>query len=835
VSEQPGVTFGWLLKRLRIEAGLTQEQLAAAAGLSPRSVSDLERGINQSARRDTARLLADALHLSGTARAGFEAAARARAANPGAPGDANSMRSGAVAAASRTLPRDAASFVGREAELARLMETVSASAGTGVVGVHAIGGMAGVGKTTFAVHAAHRLAAFFPDGQIFLRLHAHTPGQRPVEPAEALANLLLTAGVAAEQIPPALEARMGLWRTHLAGRRLLLILDDAAGHEQIRPLLPGTAGSLVLVTSRRHLTALDDCAVISLDTLSSDQAAALLIRLAARTDIVAADPAVGEITRLCGYLPLAIGMLARQLHHHPAWTVAGLAAELAAARDRLELMHAENLSVAAAFDLSYQDLDPSRQRLFRRLGLHPGPDIDAGAAGALDGISLADARRSLDDLYDHYLIAEPVRGRYRMHDLIREHARALVVGSDAEESDAAVGRVLDYYVHSAVTAGRHFNRGGPGLAEAPAWMPELATREQAAAWLSAERANLKAAADYATLRGWPGGIAIPVAIAGFLRTHGHWAQAIALHQSALAAARQTGDRRAQAACLTNLGIIERLTGDYGAAIATLTEASALHRALADPHGQATALLSLGVVQRLAVDYRTAAATLTEGLQLFESSHDQLGRADTLNELGVVHRHTRDYDAAIKCHERALELNRGLGDQFGEADSLRYLARAQAESGNYGAVFASYAEALRLYRELDERLGEAHALNYIGLAQSVTADYEAAADTLLEALALYRTLGHRLGQAEVHNNLGELLCISEPDRARAHHEEALGVARQILALLEEARAFEGIGNIDIQNGNTTDGAGQLRHALETYQRIGSPYGARAQETLRYHGL
>jgi hypothetical protein len=313
--------------------------------------------------------------------------------------------------------------------------------------------MAGIGKTAFAVHAAHQLAPRFPAGQIFLPLHGHTPGQRPVEPADALASLLLTAGLAAAQIPPGLEARMALWRDRIAGRQLLLVLDDAASSEQVRPLLPGAGGCLVLVTSRRHLTALEDATAISLDTLPPGQAAELLVRLAGRPGLSPADLAVGEITRLCGYLPLAIGMVARQLHHHPAWSPGGRAAELAAAVDRMELMATENLSVAAAFNTSYADLTPGQQRLFRRLGLHPGADIDAYAVAALDGTDLRAAHRGLEALYDHYLIAEPAQGRYRLHDLIREHARALADRLDPDgDRDGATARLLDYYQYTAASA-----------------------------------------------------------------------------------------------------------------------------------------------------------------------------------------------------------------------------------------------------------------------------------------------------------------------------------------------------------------------------------------------
>jgi hypothetical protein len=254
------------------------------------------------------------------------------------------VRASGMAEATRTLPRDIASFTGREGEFRQLADLVADATSTGgVVGICAIGGMAGIGKTAFAVHAAHRLAGQFRDGQIFLSLHGHTPGQQPVDPADALASLLLTAGVAAQHIPAGLEARSRLWRHYLAGKHILLLLDDAASHEQVRALLPGTAGSLVLVTSRKHLAALEDVHTVNLSILPPAESAELLIRLAARPGLGASDPAVNKITHLCGYLPLAIGMLARQLHHHPAWSVAGLASSLDGARNRLAFMRAENL------------------------------------------------------------------------------------------------------------------------------------------------------------------------------------------------------------------------------------------------------------------------------------------------------------------------------------------------------------------------------------------------------------------------------------------------------------------------------------------------------------
>jgi transcriptional regulator with XRE-family HTH domain len=518
VGEQTGFGFGGLLRRLRAGAGLTQEELAEVARLSPRSVSDLERGVNRTARKETARLLADALGLIGPARAEFEAAARGRP----VPGGAGT---GGVAAATRTLPRDVVSFTGRQEELGQLAEAAAGSGGVAVI--YAIGGMAGVGKTAFAVHAAHQLAGRYPGGQIFLPLHGHTPGRAPVDPADALASLLLTAGVAAAHIPPGLDARMALWRDRLAERQLLLILDDAAGSEQVRPLLPGSGGSLVLVTSRRHLSALEDATAVSLDTLPPGQAAALLVRLAGRPGLTPDDPAVGEITGLCGCLPLAIGMVARQLHHHPAWTAAGRAAELTAAAGRLEVMATENLSVAAAFDLSYADLTSDQQRLFRRLGLHPGADIDAYAAAALDDAGLDAARRGLEALYDQCLLTEPAAGRYRMHDLIRAHARALAGRLDAgRDRDQATGRLLDYYQHTAARAHALITRQArpaPACAVGaiPAAVPGLAGREQALAWARAERGSLLACLDQATTASQHARVtALTAALAGLLRSDG---------------------------------------------------------------------------------------------------------------------------------------------------------------------------------------------------------------------------------------------------------------------------------------------------------------------------
>jgi tetratricopeptide (TPR) repeat protein/transcriptional regulator with XRE-family HTH domain len=855
---EPPVTFAGLLRKLRTEARLTQEELADATGLSPRSISDLERGIATTPRRDTIRLIAEALRLADPARAEFEAVARGRPA-PAVPVTAG-------AAAVRTLPRDIASFTGRQREL---HELVDAAVGAGaVVGIHAIGGMAGVGKTAFAVHAAHRLADRFPGGQIFLPLHGHTPGQQPVDPADALASLLLTAGVPAGQIPAGLEARMALWRDRLAEKQLLLVLDDAASSEQVLPLLPGAGRSLVLVTSRRHLSALDDATTVSLDTLPPGEAAALLVRLAGRAGLSPDDPSVGEVSRLCGYLPLAIGMVARQLHHHPAWTAAGRATELAAAVDRLELMATENLSVAAAFNLSYADLTKDQQRLFRRLGLHPGTDIDGYAAAALDGTDLAAARRGLEALYDQYLLTEPAQGRYRLHDLIREHARALAGRLDLDnDRDQATVRLLDYYQHTAASADAliaYQARPAPAAAEgvSPAAVPDLAGREQALAWARAERANLFACLDHAAGTGQRTRvIALTAGLAGLLRRDGSWAEAVTRHTAAVQAARHLGDRLGQANALNDLGVVQRLTDDYLAAAQVLEQALGIYRDLGDRLGQANALKDLGAARLAMDDYLAAAHTLQQALSISRDLGDRLGQANTLLDLANVRLGAEDYPAAARMLEQALGIYRDLGDRLGQANALNYLGDMRWLTGDYPAAAQAHEQALEIYRDIGNRHGHANALKDLGVVRLATGDYPAAAQLLDQALGIYRDLGDRLGQANALNDLGVLRRVTGDYPAAAQvleqalgiyrdidnrdgeagalnekgtlhrvsgdltsaeesHQQALELARAIASAWDEARALAGLGRCALAAGHATQAEVLLCQALEIFQRIGA---------------
>ena len=474
---------------------------------------------------------------------------------------------------------------------------------------------------------------------------------------------------------------------------------------------------------------------------------------------------MAEITRLCGYLPLAIGMIARQLHHHPAWTAAGRAAELAAARDRVELMATESVSVAAAFDLSYADLTEDHQRLFRRLGLQLGADVDTYAAAALDGTGLAAARQGLEALYDQYLLTEPAAGRYRMHDLIRDHARARAARVDPDQDrDDATARLLDYYQHGAALATAlvaHQTRPAPDLADGPAAVAALDGREQALAWARTERASLLASLDYATATGQHARvIGLTAGLAGLLRLDGPWAEAISRHEAAIQAARYLGDLPGQANALIDLGDARRLMGDYPAGVQALEQALGICRDSGDRLGQGNALHQLGVARRLMGEYPAGAQALEQALDIYRKLGDRRGQANALSDLGMVRWATGDYPAAGQAQEQALDIYRDLGDRRGQANALGDLGMVRWVTGDYPAAGQAQEQALDIYRDLGDRFNEANALSDLGVVRRLTGDYPAAARYQEQALEIFRDLGNRLGQA---NALGALGAARRRDR------------------------------------------------------------------------
>jgi tetratricopeptide (TPR) repeat protein len=720
----------------------------------------------------------------------------------------------ATVARPASIPRDAANFTNRTRELDLLLNAGS--------WVFSINGMPGVGKTTFAVHVAHRLAHRFPDGQIFLPLHAHTPGlQRPVLPDDALGTLLLTVGLLPQQIPQDVEARIGLWRSYVADKRFLLLLDDAEGSEQIRPLLPGTHDSLVMVTSRRRLTSLEEAVPISLDILSPEEASELFVRTAARSELTADDPIVAGAISLCGYLPLAIRLAASQLRHHPTWAIEDLVDELGSSSNAAIVLHAEGVSIAATFDLSYRDLTSEQQRMFRWIGSHPGMDIDAYAAAALGGIGLAQARNILTILEDHHLIEEPVRGRYAMHDLVRDHVRMLAM-ADTEGYSAAVGRWLEQQLGTALAAVRRL--GYDISVTGPPALPVLdfSTPTHALDWLNAERANLHAAVNYAANQGrLDYAMQLPAVIHYFLLTQGHWDQAISLHETAVKAARQLSDLFGEANALSDLGAIQYLTGRYAATIETQSKAAELHRRIGNQEGQARALASLGAAQHVIGNHEAAVGSLGTSLNLYRGTLSLLGQANVLNELADVHQSASRYPDAVDCFQRALELYRQTDQANGEANAATGLADVQYMMGEYLAAEENLRRGLELHRQLGNRLGQANVFVNWGTLHARLGLHAQAVDDQRRALDLYREIGHLHGQAYALTELGSLYGISQDHASGLESiQSALELFIGIGSPGGEAYALAALGSVQTGAQNYLDARVSLDRALDINRDIGS---------------
>jgi tetratricopeptide (TPR) repeat protein len=740
----------------------------------------------------------------------------------------------------RTLPREAVAFTGRQDELRQLIAGVH-----GDVRVFTIGGLAGIGKTALALHAAHRLAPRFPDGQFFLALHGHTPGQSPVDPEDALTSLLLMAGIASGQIPPGLEPKAALWRDRTAGRRVLLVLDDASSPSQIEPLFPGTVDSLVLVTSRLRLATLQGAQSISLDTLPPAESAELFTRLAARPALDAAD--VTRIVALCGHLPLAIGVLARQLHHHPGWTAASLAADQAAARDQLSPLANDDPAVTAAFDLSYAGLPEELRRLLRRLGLFPGSEIEPWAAAALEGTDAATARRGLNALYDRHLLTETAPDRFRMHDLLRDYAMRLAGKDPVSERTAAVARLADFYLAAAASAGQHITSGRrlpllPAPASTvPVAVPEFTDLDAANRWLVAERVNLDAMLRLSASRYPAHAVAILAACSAFL-TRGYGAQGLKLSRSVLRTAVTAGDGVLQGWALLEVAEFQRATGDLRAALVSASQALELFRAAAETAGEADAIYHVGWLGYLTGDYQGAARHLSQALVLFRSLGDAIGEANTLSQLAwvdylttnyqsavtraeqaariyaqhgladgqrsvqyqlaVVQQETGDFPAAMVNYAAALDLSRSQRDRHAEATMRTHLAYLQSLTGQEAEAVHGLMAALQIHREVGNKIGEATALNYLGCAQRRRGDAAAAVTSQQRSVELYRACGNPLGEANALLELGRSQHQLTGDRtqALATTEQALRVFRELKDPVSQAEAHNNIGDFHLASGD-----------------------------------
>jgi DNA-binding SARP family transcriptional activator/tetratricopeptide (TPR) repeat protein len=702
------------------------------------------------------------------------------------------------------LPGDVAAFTGRADELAEL-DLLAAQSSDMVIAV--VSGTAGVGKTALAVRWARRAAGAFPDGQLYVNLRGYDPGQ-PVLPGNALAGFLRALGMAGQDIPPGEDERAAAYRSLLDGRRVLVVLDNAASVEQVRPLLPGCSSCLAVVTSRDSLAGLvarHGARRLELDILPPADAVGLLRTLiGGRVD---AEPRAAEVLAgQCARLPLALRVAAELAAASPGSRLAELAGELADEQRRLELLDAggdERTAVRGVFSWSYRHLPADAARAFRLAGLHPGPDLDAYAVAALTAVTATQARDVLVLLARAHLVHPAVGGRYGMHDLLRAYASQLATAQDSGAArDAALTRLYDYYLGTAasamnalVPAEKHYR---PRIPPTGVPAPSVASPAEARAWLDAERATLVAMAVHTATQGSPG---YTTRLAGtvyrYLEAGGHYADAVTIHSHARHAACRDGDRAAEATALTNLGIISWRQGRYQQA--------------ADYHQQALA----------------ASAEIG----------DRAGEAIAVANLGTVYERQGRYEQAAGCHQQALTLFRAAGDRSGEARALGNLGSVAGRQGHYEQAVSWYQQALTLFRATGDRTGEASALPDLGVAYQRQGRYEQAVGCYQQALALFRKTGDRTGEAEALNGVGEiLLATGRPAEACVEHTAALTLATQIGDTYEQARAHNGLGAALHAAGDADLARHHRRRALDLYSELGAPEAddVRARMAALDHG-
>jgi DNA-binding SARP family transcriptional activator/tetratricopeptide (TPR) repeat protein len=743
-------------------------------------------------------------------------------------------------AVSRQLPAAVRHFTGRAGEIKALMSLLDEVDGAGgTVVISAIDGMAGIGKTALAVHAAHRLADRFPDGQLFLDLHGHTLGARPRTAGESLDWLLRALGVPPGQIPDDLEERAAYYRARLADTRTLIILDNAVGEAQIRPLLPGTAGCLVLVTSRRKLKALDDAHALALDVLPAPDAIALFRAVAGLGRGPAPDPVLAEIAALCGGLPLALRIAGALLRHRPAWSLEDLVGVLRDQGHRVTALSDGERDLTGIFDLSYDSLAEPERRLLRLLGLIPGPDADAHAAAALADLDLRTAQRLMENLVDHNLLIQPTANRYRLHDLIRLYARARADRDPAEEREQAVSRLMDYYLHTVQAADRHLARrtisAEFAVADPPSHRPELATREQATAWMGAELANLSAAVEFSAAAEYPyHAVALPAAMQGYLRGAAPWNHVRRLHMIAADASRLLDDRLGLAVALTDLGAIQRMADDYEGAAESLQRALELARELGDSQSEANALIERGSVSWLTDDYQAATEDLGRALELAERLGDRLGLVHALCERGTVLRLSGDCPGAADSLERALKLARELGDLDQQAIAFYGLGAVRNQVCDYPGAMSALKQSLELFREVGSPIGQKGCLGVLGAVQRLTGDYEGAVASLKEALEMAHDLGDRSGEAIGLLGLGRVR-VETGDYAGAGQDLArsLEIFRELGGRQGAANVLDDIGTVRRRTGDYAGAAEAHLEALRLFREVGDPQGA--AEALNMYGI
>jgi DNA-binding SARP family transcriptional activator/uncharacterized protein HemY len=745
------------------------------------------------------------------------------------------------------LPPDIDDFTGRQAAVAQVQGLLERERGTAIV-ISAIAGKAGVGKTALAVRVAHRLRPRFADGQLYVNLRGAEA--QALDPAEVLAGFLRALGIEGARIPEGLEERVRQYRSQLADRRVLVMLDNAASEAQVRPLLPASHGCAALVTSRARLSGLEAAHPLILDVLDPDHAVRLVGKLAGPARVAAEPEAAQAIVRLCGWLPLALRIAGARLGARPHWRLALLADRLADERRRLDELASGDLEVRASVALSYHGRSQAERRLFRRLGVLAAPSFPAWVAAALLDSEPAEAEGLLERLVDAQLVeaaGEDQAGqlRYRLHDLLRIYAcERLHLEEPALAQRASLNRLLGAYLTlgeraDAVLEPSGLARYGRGPVQGRhADHPAVATVERdPLGWLEAERASLVAAVKQACDAGlWESGWRLADTLAGFFEAHAHWDDWQHTHTLALAAARRAGDRGAEGRVLGSLGDLHWYRDRLDDAVSCLQQSLAAFRETGNRRGELHCLLALGGIDVRRGRFGDASARFEQSLAGFRELGWRSGEANALYELGQLHRQQGRPEEAIVCLEESLTQMRAVGDRPWEAPILRSLGLTHSVQGRFGEAIACLDQSLALARATGDRHGEAYVLQSLGEVHHKQGCLEDAAGCLTQSLALARATDDRAAEVCALHTLGDVR------REQGRLEEAAVCLEHCLANFSdlgygpwEARVLNSLGMLHAAKDDPAAARAAWRSALAIFRELNMPEAAEVAARLEHRRL
>ncbi|GAA3434166.1 AfsR/SARP family transcriptional regulator [Kutzneria kofuensis] len=728
-----------------------------------------------------------------------------------------------------TLPYTLPDFVGRVAELASVANLAMAAAERGRLTIVAVDGMAGVGKTSFALHAAYAIADQFPDGQLFIDLRGHVEGAEPLDPMGALEQLLKAVGVEGDQIPDEVAARSAMWRTRMAGKRMLVVLDDAVGIGQIRPLLPGAGGCLLLVTSRSRITDLDGVAPISLRPMTDEEAMDLLGRILGKEQITRSATDVRELTAVCGHLPLALRIAAARLRSRPMWTMGDLVRRLRKEDDRLDELSTAERSVSRTIEMSYQRLPASARRLFRYVGMTLGNDFGVHAAAAIANMPLGQTSRTLEHLLDAHLLLQPRADRYALHGLLRSYALRAGYAEDTEpERQAALRRLLDFYLVTADEAAASIHPGRRRLTlqvSAPtSGIPTFETQADGLAWFDHEQDGLFAAIAFITEHGPDHhGSHLPRAMASYLQIRGRLHNHVDMLHNALVAAARSGDRAIEVMNLSSLSSVQWQMGKVGEVFTNMKRALSISEESGDRESEAVCLSRIGLLSQSVGRYTEALSYLERALAAHREMGSLFEEGVALSTLSVVHlalgrnREARDVGrTALLLHE---QLNHGVY----MVTTMETIAAAELELGDHTAATDILARAMRTTQDIGFRAGEAMTLMRMADADRRMGRLDDALTHGMRALELLWTIQRPAVEAEAMNILAAVhLARHELTAAMSHYRNAVDLAERVECRLELGKALAGVGDVLAELGDLDEAAQQWQYALRHHVAMGTPW-------------